>query len=129
MKTVKFLLVATLITLSLATVGFGQQAGEGWRGGGRHGGGGGQGGWHGGRGGHGGGWHGGHGGWRGGHGGGWHGYYPNQFYFNLGIPFISPYYYPYGNYQPYYPPYQYYPQYYPYGAYPYMNFGFQLYGH
>src|SRR3990170_157080 len=105
MKTVKFLLVATLITLSLATVGFGQQAGEGWRGGG------------------------GHGGWRGGHGGGWHGYYPNQFYFNLGIPFISPYYYPYGNYQPYYPPYQYYPQYYPYGAYPYMNFGFQLYGH
>src|SRR3970040_1357783 len=103
MKTVKFLLVATLITLSLATVGFGKDTGEGWRGGGRHGG--------------------------GGHGVGWHGYYPNQFYFNLGIPFISPYYYPYGNYQPYYPPYQYYPQYYPYGAYPYMNFGFQLYGH
>lgn len=114
MKTVKFLFVTVLLMISLATVGFSQQGGH--RGG------------HGGR-------HGGHGGHRYG-GGGWHGYghnYPsNQFYFNLGIPFFGvPYYYGYyGYYQPYYPPYQYYPPQYPpyYGAYPYMNFGFQLYG-
>jgi hypothetical protein len=94
--------MATLITLSLATVGFGQQRG-------------------------------GHGGWQGGHGGhgggGWYGYNYTGFYFNFGVPFLySPYYNPYGYYQPYsYPPYQYPPDYY-YGRYPYLNFGLQLYG-